>query len=79
VGDGCRTGQEQGRSSGLATPVLVHGVCLADAGECLAEVAAALAVVEVSQLPMEGNDVGMTPRSAQASLDRNGYGTDLET
>ena len=33
----------------------------------------------VSQLPILGKLAGMTPRSVQASLDKNEYGTDLDT
>ena len=36
-------------------------------------------VFPASQLPIEGKEDGITPRSMQASCDRKGNGTDLDT
>ena len=57
---------------GPASPVLVQG------GKAVVA-AADTAGTGVSQLPILGKLAGMTPRSVQASLDRNGYGIDLDT
>ena len=73
VGGVFRIGQEQGEESGPATPVFVQG------GSLALEAAARTVGGGDSQLPMLGKEDGITPRSAHASLDKNGYGTDLET
>ena len=51
--------------------MLVQGVGCADA--------VTVGVVPESQLPISGKKEGNTPRSAQASIHRNGQGTDLDT
>ena len=70
-GGGCLGGHEHGSSSGLETPELVQG--------WLGPAVAAAVMAGVSQLPMVGKEAGMVPRSAQASLERKGYGTERDT
>ena len=65
AGGSWRSGQAHGRSSLFSTPLLVH-------------LTAAILLLS-PKLPMEGKSAGMRPRSAHDSLDRNGYGTVVET
>ena len=80
-GGGCLVGQEHGTSAGLDTPVLVQGLpSLVLAPDCRFESPpATVGVSLVLQLPIDGKSEEMTPRSTQASLDKNGYGIDCDT
>ena len=64
VGGGCLGGHEHGVSSGPVTPELEQ------LGGLVANAAATEA--GASQLPMAGNEAGMSPKSRQASLERKG-------
>ena len=72
------------------TPLLVHckGVLIASlsllVGSCAGseptvEAHVGIAPPVLSQLPMDGKDFGIRPKSVQASLDKNGYGTEDDT